>query len=266
VSFLDHHGPLAFAHRGGAAEAPENSLRAFEHAYALGYRWFETDVQATADGELVLFHDRTLRRTAETRGDPARLTLADLDAVLREHSPEVGGVLRLADLADAFPDARLNIDPKHDAAVPLLARLVRDHGLADRVCLASFSDARLQWLRAALGSRVVTGLGPREVLALARAARLGRGYRPRGGRAVQVPPGVRGLPLVDHRFVTTAHRAGLAVHVWTVDDAATMHRLLDLGVDGIMTDRPSLLRDVLQERGEWVAPPQEPDAGPGTST
>lgn len=251
MSFLDHPGPLAFAHRGGAAEAPENSLAAFSHAYALGYRCFETDVQATADGELVLFHDRTLRRAAETRGDPTALTLDELDALLRRHAPDVGGVLRLVDLADAFPDVRLNIDPKHDAAVPLLARLVRDRGMAERVCLASFSDARLRWLRASLGPGLVTALGPSEVVALARAARLGRRFRPRGGRAVQVPPGWRGLPLVTRRLVAAAHDADLAVHVWTVDEPATMHRLLDLGVDGIMTDRPTVLRDVLRSRGAW---------------
>jgi glycerophosphoryl diester phosphodiesterase len=254
VSFLDHPGPLAFAHRGGAAEAPENSLAAFTHAYALGYRWFETDVQATADGELVLFHDRTLRRAAETRGDPAALRLAELDALLRRHAPEVGGALRLVDLASAFPDARLNIDPKHDAAVPLLARLVRAERLQDRVCLASFSDARLQWLRAALGPAVLTALGPREVLALVAAARRGRPYLGRGGRVVQVAPGWRRVRLVDDRLLATAHDARLPVHVWTVDDAAAMHRLLDQGVDGIMTDHPSVLRDVLVDRGAWVAP------------
>jgi glycerophosphoryl diester phosphodiesterase len=251
VTFLDHPGPLAIAHRGGAREAPENSLAAFERAYRLGYRWFETDVQATADGELVLFHDRSLRRTAASREIPGALELAELERVLARQAPQVAGVVRLRDLADAFPDARLNIDPKHDAAVPLLAAVVRDQRLHDRVCLASFDDARLRWLRAALGPSVLTALSPREVVRLLVVG----GWRPLPGdgrRAVQVPLGQRGLRMLDERLVDRAHAAGLPVHVWTVDDEPAMHRLLDLGVDGIMTDRPTVLRRVLQARGQWT--------------
>jgi glycerophosphoryl diester phosphodiesterase len=160
-------------------------------------------------------------------------------------------VVRLQELADTFPDARLNIDPKHDAAVPLLASVVRNQKLHDRVCLASFDDARLRWLRAALGPSVLTALSPREVVRLLVGGR-GLPLRRGGRRAVQVPLGQRGLGMLDERLVAVAHAADLPVHVWTVDDEPAMHRLLDLGVDGIMTDRPTVLRRVLEARGQWT--------------
>jgi len=248
--FLDHPGPLAFAHRGGADEAPENSLAAFSRAYDLGYRWFETDVRSTADGELVVFHDPTLRRTT---GLPERLDgleVTDLEQVRPGGEP----MLRFVDLVEAFPDVRFNVDPKDDGAAPLLAHAVRALQLGERVCIASFSDARLSWLRVALGPEVLTALGPREVLRLAGAAKRRATWRLRGHHVVQVPSGPRWLPLVDRGFVRAAHRSGLDVHVWTVDDPKTMQRLLDLGVDWLMTDRPAVLRDVLHTRGQWIGP------------
>ena len=245
--FLEHPGPLAFAHRGGAGEAPENTMSAFAHAYDLGYRWFETDVRSTADGELVVFHDPTLRRTA---GVPQRVDVLDLNALERAR-PGGEPVMRFVDVVYAFPDVRFNVDPKDDAAAVLLASVVREHELLERVCIASFSDARLAWLRVALGPDALTALAPREVMRLARAAKLRRSWRPRGVHVVQVPAGPRWLPLVDRSFVHEAHAVDLAVHVWTVDDSAAMLRLLDLGVDGLMTDRPGVLRDVLRARGAW---------------
>ena len=159
--------------------------------------------------------------------------------------------MRFVDVVYAFPDVRFNVDPKDDTAAVLLASVVREHELLERVCVASFSDARLAWLRVALGPDALTALAPREVLRLARAAKLRRSWRPRGVHVVQVPAGPRWLPLVDRSFVHAAHAVDLAVHVWTVDDSATMLRLLDLGVDGLMTDRPGVLRDVLRARGAW---------------
>lgn len=212
-------------------------MQAFQRAYDLGFRWFETDVQATADGQLVLVHDRRLQR---------RLRDAPV--------PEVGDEVRLDELFAAFPDVVINIDPKHDAAAPLLARFLSSHRqYQERTCIASFSHARLRWLRGALGMQVPTALSPREVGQLAMAARLGRELRVRGAHAVQVPTGPTWVPLVNARLVDTAHAAGMPVHVWTVDSPDEMRRLLDLGVDAIMTDRPSVLRDVLQQREEPMA-------------
>jgi glycerophosphoryl diester phosphodiesterase len=156
----------------------------------------------------------------------------------------------MADLLEAFPHARFNIDCKHDSAIDALVALAEDAGVRDRVCLAAFSDRRLEVLRSRLGDRVATSLGPRGVARL----RTGSYGLPSGRFAascVQVPTHQGPVRLVDRRFVRAAHDRGLHVHVWTIDDPGEMEDLLDLGVDGIMTDRPAVLKDVLIARDAW---------------
>jgi glycerophosphoryl diester phosphodiesterase len=244
--FLQHDGPIPFVHRGGPVGSAENTLAAFDRAYALGFRYFETDVHATSDGELVAFHDRTLRRLAGERTAIADLTWDEVSQVRVDGEP----VPRLHDLLVTFPDVRLNIDPKHDAAVRPLIDVLRARSALERVCLASFSDRRLAFLRVALGPGVCTAAGPREVVRV-RAAASRRRTVSLQADVLQVPPGTGRLDLVDERFVRTAHESTLPVHVWTVNDEAEMHRLLDLGVDGLMSDDPLLLRSVLVTRGDW---------------
>jgi len=245
--FLEHAGPIPYVHRGGPVGTVENSLAAFTRAYALGFRYFETDVRATADGALVAFHDGTLRRVAGQRSAIAQMTVAEVRAVRLGREP----IPLLADLIDAFPDARFNIDPKHDAAVRPLALLLRQLGALERVCVASFSDRRLSYLRVALGEGVCTAAGPREVARVRAAASTRRPVR-LVAHVLQVPRAAAGpVALVDRAFVDTAHAAGLPVHVWTVNDEPSMKQLLDLGVDGLMSDDPVLLRQVLVDRGEW---------------
>jgi glycerophosphoryl diester phosphodiesterase len=253
--FLDHPGPIAFAHRGGSAEAPENTYVAFAHAVSLGYRYLETDVHASADGVLVVCHDPTLERVA---GRP--VAIRELRWSQLEHIRVAGSepLPRLDDLLASLPNARFNIDAKDDLAVRPLAELLADNDLMDRVCVTSFSDRRLSWLRARLGPRLCTAAGPRQVTNLKMTSLLPARRRPgripglAGTHAAQIPQRWGGVALADRRLVETAHRAGLAVHVWTVDDTGAMKRLLDLGVDGIMTDHPTRLRTVLQGRGRWV--------------
>jgi glycerophosphoryl diester phosphodiesterase len=254
--FLDHPEPIAFAHRGGAAESPENTWSAFEHALRLGYRYLETDVHATADDVVVLLHDAVLDRVSDGTGPVRSRLWSDLRHV---RMPDGRPVPRLDEVLEEWPSARWNIDAKHDGVVkPLIQTLGRSRARS-RVCVTSFSDRRLVQVRRALGPALCTAAGPNQVTAL-RGASLLPPFAPlgpigtnlRGLGAVQVPRGYGRLPLVDHRFVTTAHRLGLEVHVWTIDDEATMGRLLDLGVDGIMTDRPSALKAVLQARGQWA--------------
>jgi glycerophosphoryl diester phosphodiesterase len=247
-AFLDHPGPLAFAHRGGAGLNPENTWASFSHAVSLGYRYLETDVRLTRDGVVLAFHDATLDRVTDRTGAIAQLRW---DEVRRARIAGQQELVRLDELFEAFPDARVNIDAKEDAVVEPLARVIERTDAIDRVCIASFSDARLARARAALGPRLCTSAGPRGVARLRLAATGAPVGAPRLP-CVQVPVRARGVRLVDRRFVATAHRAGIGVHVWTVDDPAEMERLLDLGVDGLMTDRPDLLRDVLVQRGQWV--------------
>jgi glycerophosphoryl diester phosphodiesterase len=253
--FLDHPGPIAFAHRGGTELQPENTLRAFESAVALGYRYLETDVHATSDGVLVAFHDDTLERLLDLQGMVAETAWADLRAA------RVGGaepILRFEALLEALPEARINVEIKHDPAVAPLIRAIRPPGTLERVCVGSFSDARLAEVRRALGPDLCTSLGRIEVAALRAAAwgagPLGRALARRPGRCVQIPMRGYRLPLVERRLIATAHDLGLPVHVWTINDEGAMADLLDLGVDGLMTDRPSVLRRVLVERGSWPAP------------
>ncbi|MEJ7844970.1 MAG: glycerophosphodiester phosphodiesterase [Acidimicrobiales bacterium] len=246
-AFLDHPGPIPFAHRGGAGEVPENTLPAFEHAVGLGYRYLETDVHATADGVLVAFHDDRLDRVTDRTG-----LIADLPwSTVRE--ARVDGrepIPLLEDLLGAFPGARLNIDAKSDASVEGLVDVLRRADAVDRVCVAAFDDGRIGRLVAALPG-VCESMGPRQLARLMGAA-AGLPVGKFTGQCAQVPVRRGPVTIVTPRFVAAAHARGIHVHVWTIDDADEMHRLLDVGVDGIMTDRPAVLRDVLTERGEWA--------------
>lgn len=254
--FLDHPGPIPFAHRGGAAESAENSHASFSHAIGLGYRYLETDVHATADGVVVVMHDPDLARTADR---PGRIEQLPWSEVRSARLPGDQQVLRLDEVLEKWPGARWNIDAKHDAVVEPLAGVLVRAGAVERVCVTSFSDRRVARLRRLLGPSLCSATGPAGIAALrlaslsplARAAaEVGRGAW-RGAAATQVPMRQGPVPVVDPRFVAFAHRCGLAVHVWTIDDGSDMERLLDLGVDGIMTDRPSLLKEVLMRRGQW---------------
>ncbi|MBJ31804.1 MAG: glycerophosphodiester phosphodiesterase [Acidimicrobiaceae bacterium] len=246
--YLDDTGPVAFAHRGGAEEHPENSLAAFRHAVSLGYRHLETDVHLTADGVVLAFHDDSLDRVTDRSGRISELTAAE---VARARIAGTEPIPTLDALLEEFPDARINIDPKGDPVVEPLAKALGRHDALDRVCVGSFSDRRLRRLRGLLGDRLCTSAGPVATAAF-RLASLGLPL-PRGAHdCLQVPVRQSGILLVDRRFVALAHRRGLKVHVWTIDDPDEMHRLFDLGVDGLMTDRPTVLRDVLRARGRWA--------------
>ena len=249
--FLDAPLPLAFAHRGGAAEGDENTAEAFGRAVALGYRYIETDVHTTADGVPVVFHDPHLLRLTGTSGTVAGMRWADL-AALRVGG--AGAVPRLEDVLTAWPDVRFNIDIKADGAVAPTVEVLRRAGMADRVLLASFSDQRLAEARTLAGPTFATSLGSRSVARLKAASVVGLPLRlPAGVVAAQVPPRARRLTVVDRRFLSYAHRLGLQVHCWTIDDPDEMSRLLDLGVDGIMTDRLEVLRAIYSARGVWTA-------------
>jgi glycerophosphoryl diester phosphodiesterase len=234
--FLDWPQPIPFAHRGGAGHHPENTLPAFEAAVRMGYRYLETDVHLTADGVVLAFHDSVLdRATFPHRGSAVR-------------------VPRLDTLLDAWPQVRVNIDPKSDAVVDPLVEVLRRHDAFDRVCVGSFSDARIARARALSGDRICTSMGPRATAVAWAACRSGRIPR-QGADCLQIPVSVRRIPLVTPWLLRAAHRSGLKVHVWTIDERAEMERLLDLGVDGIMTDRVGVLREVMEQRGIWVQPP-----------
>jgi glycerophosphoryl diester phosphodiesterase len=252
--YLTGASPRAFAHRGWHLDDlhdMENSMASFRRAVAEGYQYIETDVHATADGVVVIHHDGFLDRTTDGHGAIGRQPWSAVRRAL------IGGrepVARLEDVLEEFPDAKFNIDVKCDAAVEPFVRVIERTGAHERVAAASFSDARLAQLRKLAGPKLLTAMGPMAVaslLAHGRVPWLRLALRIRGAMA-QVPVRQGLLRVVDRQFLRAAARAGVEVHTWTINDRDDMRTLLDLGVHGIVTDRPDLLRELLVERGVWV--------------
>ncbi|WP_245644411.1 glycerophosphodiester phosphodiesterase [Nocardioides jensenii] len=253
--FLDDPpGVLAFAHRGGAfhpeIEGLENTMAAFRHAVALGYRYLETDVHATRDGMLLAFHDSILDRVTDQKGELSTLSYAEVQGAL------IGGrerVPTLAELFDEFPEVRFNIDIKSAAAVRPLADFIGARNAHDRVLVGSFSGASLRLFRRLTQGRVPTSAHPVEVAVwlLSPTGRIARLLTGGHVAALQIPHRKRGIPVTNSWLLRKAHAMGTHVHVWTIDDPDEMAELLDRGVDGLMTDRTDILKAVLVERGQW---------------
>ncbi len=255
---------MPIAHRGGSNMWPQNTMAAFEGAVRLGYRFLETDVQATSDGVLAVFHDRDLAPVSDGEGQISAMTWAEVSQARVEGEP----IPRLEDLLDAFDDVRISIDPKTDGAVEPLITALRRPGVLERTCIGSFSDERLERIDDAFGDAVCLSFSPREIARLrllsaagirprpgrrprSRTTRPQRRDRPFRGRIASIPLRQGMVPLATRRFVQHAHRAGVAVYIWTIDDPVEMGRLLDIGVDGVMTDEPKVLLDIMAGRGVW---------------
>ena len=257
--YLAEPGFHALAHRGGGLEHPENSRQAFNAAAELGYRYIEIDVQASRDERVVVFHDDTLQRTTDGQGVVSSLVMSDLAGVRMQ-----GGepLLTLAEALESFPEMRFNIDIKTDQALQPTLDLLERMACLERVCIASFSDTRLRAVRARFGDRVCLSSGPRAVTAL-RFGAWGMPVPAPDVACAQIPLSQYGVPLATSGFVRHCNARGIAVHVWTIDEEEEMRRLIRMGVNGIVTDRPSLLKRVAQEEGVWPgSSPSGPAAGP----
>jgi glycerophosphoryl diester phosphodiesterase len=248
------------AHRGFSLDGLENSMAAFGAAVGLGYRYLETDVHTTADGVLLLFHDAALDRITDSTGRIADLTAEEVSRA------RIGGtepVPTFDELVAAFPGIRFNLDVKDWHSVRSVADAIERHAVHDRVLIASFSDRRRRAVLRRLSRRTASSAGTSANAAFVALSPLLAvpGLRSwvravlrrvlRDVDALQVPVRYRGIPVVTPGFVRRAHGLGLHVHVWTINDPAEMHRLLDLGVDGIVSDRADLLKEVLESRGAW---------------
>jgi glycerophosphoryl diester phosphodiesterase len=245
--FLDFNGFRAFAHRGGAEEGPENTMAAFQAAVNMGYRYLETDAYTTSDDVLLSFHDDILDRVTDQKGTVAETAYSEIKKAKVEGKERIP---LMAEVLDAWPDVRINIDPKVDCAVRPLIKLLRDMDVLDRVCIGSFSAKRIAAFRDAFGAKICTSMGPGETARLRGAAF----HMPVGvlkANCAQIPTKRYGVTLVDPRMVKAANRLGLQIHVWTIDEKREMERLIDMGVHGLMTDIPSLLKSVLETRGLW---------------
>lgn len=244
--------PLVIAHRGGLEFAPENTVDAFRSAVDLGVDLIESDVHVTADGVLVSFHDEELDRVTDATGKIAELPYSEVAQAKLEGGRSIP---TFEELVEEFPQMRLNLDVKSDAAVVPFAEAVRRYGIVDRIGVGAFSDRRIRRLRGLIGPRLATVASPRETSAVVAGARMARDRA--SARApkvrqqsaafdcIQVPVRQGALTLVDRRVINHVHWLGLLVHVWTINDPEEMERLLDLGVDGLITDRPALLQQVL---------------------
>jgi glycerophosphoryl diester phosphodiesterase len=248
--FLQYDGVLAFAHQGGNNEHPENTMAAFQNAVDLGYRYLETDAQITSDGVLICMHDETLDRMTDSKG-----TISEMPWEEVRKARITGGhpIVRLDELWTTFPGIRLNIDAKSNPVVEPLIAWFEQVDEFDRVCLGSFGPKRLRRFRKHFGSKLCTALGIIDV-GLLRFNSWSIPLPGVDGDVAQVPVkqqivGPVRVPITDRRFVDKAHDKGIHVHVWTIDEAEEMNRLLDLGVDGLMSDFPGRAFAVLRARG-----------------
>jgi glycerophosphoryl diester phosphodiesterase len=268
---------IAYAHQGGAWESPSSTLHAIAHALEAGATGVELDVHATADGELVVCHDATVDRTTAARGTIASFTLAQLRALdfsywwipgadVTPGRPEAEypfrglapddpsfGIATLRQVLERFPGVVLNLDIKQTAPVVTpyeesLARLLAEFGRSDDVIVASFLDPATDAFRT-FAPGVPTSAGTMATAVAWQAVQAGEALPETAAVAFQVPERQGDLVIVDERFVAAAHRAGKAVHVWTVNDTESMERLLGLGVDGIISDVPTTLCGVLGPAG-----------------
>ncbi|TWE12948.1 glycerophosphodiester phosphodiesterase [Rudaeicoccus suwonensis] len=248
TAYLDGPGVLAMAHRGFSRTGLENSMAAFAAAVDLGFRYVETDVHATSDGVLLALHDSTLDRVTDRTG-----VIADLpwSAVREAKIAGTEPIPTFDELLETWPELRINIDCKAAGAVQPLAEAIERHGAHDRVCIASFSDRRRRSVLRQLTRPTATSAGPVTTGALA-IGRIPLVHSAFGVDCIQIPQRVGSRPLVTARLIRSMHAREVQVHVWTVDDPDDMHRLLDLGVDGLITDRSDVLKDVLQQRNQWV--------------
>jgi len=258
--YLSLEHPVRLAHRGSRVLWPENTREAFRGAVALGYRYIETDVRISRDGHVVVFHDATLERTTDGRGKVIDRTLDELRELDAGYTfdPDAGypmrgrrvGISTLAEVFAEFPDVHFNLDLKGPGLEWAVADVIKAAGREESTLVGSFYDHRSAKFRRITRRSVATSAGPSATIAMWLASRVGR-YVTRPVAAYQIPFDYRSLP-IDRKYIDAIHNSGAQVHFWTVNEPADMTRLLDMGADGIVTDRPDLLNEVLRDRGREV--------------
>ena len=235
---------FGFIHRGGAKEATENTLEAFQHSADMGFKFMETDIQGTKDGEVVIFHDHDLSRMADINKEIKELTYKEIKQI-----ELVGGgrIPSLNELLTSFPNLRFNIDFKTFNTIEKGVEIIKENKAISRVCLASFSSSRLKKIRKLAGPDCCSSMSQLEVVyQLMKSINLPSPQV--NGFCAQVPTSQWGIPIVTRRFIDYAHKKNKFVHVWTIDTESEMEKLIELGVDGLMTDRPSVLYRVMKKK------------------
>ena len=243
-TFFQDFNFYGFVHRGGDEKKTENTLEAFQYSSDLGFTFMETDVQFTKDGEVVVFHDIDLKRIAGLEKKISELSLKEIKSI-----DLIGGgkIPTLDDLLSSFKNLRFNIDIKVDSAVDKTVGIIKSHEALNRTCLAAFSSKRLNRIRILAGKDACTSMGQLEVSKLIMRS-WGLPFDKQPGMCAQVPTTQWGIPVVTEGFIEEAHRQDKLVHVWTIDDPEEMRNLIKKSVDGLMTDKPSILKKVLIEQ------------------
>ena len=243
-TFFQDFNFYGFVHRGGDEKKTENTLEAFQYSSDLGFTFMETDVQFTKDGEVVVFHDIDLKRIAGLEKKISELSLKEIKSI-----DLIGGgkIPTLDDLLSSFKNLRFNIDIKVDNAVDKTVGIIKSHEALNRTCLAAFSSKRLNRIRLLAGKDACTSMGQLEVSKLIMRS-WGLPFDKQPGMCAQVPTAQWGIPVVTEGFIEEAHRQDKLVHVWTIDDPEEMRNLIKKSVDGLMTDKPSILKKVLIEQ------------------
>jgi glycerophosphoryl diester phosphodiesterase len=253
---------LVIAHRGGRSLGPESTLYTYRNAVKLGVDVLEMDVRSTKDGQLVILHDRTVARTTNATGSVENYTLVELKELDTAHrwSPDNGRTFplrnkgvkipTLAEVLAEFPETKMNLEIKdsRSSTIQSLCRLIRDHQMTKKVMVASIDADSLKEFRL-LCPQVATSAGASEAMLFYGLQKiyLEAVYSP-DAQALQIPETYGDLQIVNRRFIAAAHARNMRVQVWTVNDVKAMKRLLNLGVDGIMTDYPQRLMELLKKQ------------------
>ena len=240
--YLEYDGLKVLAHRGGAEESNENTLESFDYSQSLGCEFIETDVQVSSDGIPYIFHDDDLKRILNNPIRFDSLSSNEIDELSIFNSCKIP---KLSDALLRFPNLCFQIDFKTDEVVMPALDVINEMNVFDRVCIASFNSKRLQNVRS-LYPDLCISMGPNEVFkTLLARFNLYKGDVP--GDCLQIPMSYYGIKIVSKRFVDFIHSRGLKIMIWTINDIKTFKYLIDLGVDGIITDKPKLLFKTIEE-------------------
>ena len=243
--FFEDYSFFGFVHRGGDEEETENTIDAFKYSSDLGFVFIETDVQATKDGHIVIFHDATLKRMAGVNKSIDELTLKEINEI---DLLDGGKIPLLSEALETFPDLRFNIDIKTEDALEETIQIIKKMNFLDKTCLASFSSSRLKRIKNLAGPEACISSGQMDIFKMM-CQSIGIELQATMSQCAQIPVKQWGVPVLTKRFIETAKKQNKFVHVWTIDDIDQMFELIEFGVDGLMTDKPSVLKEAMLKKG-----------------
>ena len=243
--FFQDYSFFGFVHRGGDEVETENTIEAFKYSSDLGFVFIETDVQATKDGHVVIFHDATLKRMAGVNKSIKELTLHEVNEI---DLLDGGKIPLLSEALETFPDLRFNIDIKTEDALEETIQIIKKMNFLDKTCFASFSSSRLKRIKHLAGPEACISSGQMDIFKMM-CQSVGIGLKPTKSQCAQIPLKQWGVPVLTKKFIEIAKMQNKFVHVWTIDDKNQMFELIEFGVDGLMTDKPSVLKEAMIEKG-----------------